>query len=70
MNLALETTHYSTEGLPGGKSQKFSTSLASGENFGKVIEEEAIYLPKTSRVPVLATEPKTKHSALPKVTRT
>lgn len=70
MNWALAATHCSEEGLRRGKGQEFSTNLVSGENFRKaVIEEEAIYLPETSHIPILATVQKTKHAALPKVTR-
>lgn len=71
MNLALEATHYSEEGLPRGKGQKFSTGagVVSSENLRKaVIEEEAIYLPASSCIPELATEQKIKHPALPNMT--
>lgn len=70
MNLALEATHYSEEGLPREKGQKFSTGtgVVSSENFRKaVIEEETIYLPASSCIPKLVTEQKIKHPALPNV---
>lgn len=70
MNLALEATHRSEEGLPRGKVQNFSTSLVSGENVRKImIEDKAIYLPVISHISILATEQKIKYPALPKVTR-
>lgn len=70
MNWALEATHGSEEGLPGGKRQKFSVGWVGSEHFRKaVIEEAAVYLPETSHIPILATQQKTKHSALPKVTQ-
>lgn len=68
MNLALEAAHFSEEGLPREKGQKFSTGAAvvSSENFRKaVIEEEAIYLPASSCIPKLVSEKKIKHPALP-----
>lgn len=70
MNWALEATHCSEEGLPRGKRQKFSVGWVGSEHFWKaVIGEAALYLPEISHIPILATQQKTKHSALPKVTQ-
>lgn len=58
------------KGYPEGRAGSFSAGVVSCENFRKVvIEQEAIPLTAASLIPMLATEQKIKHPALPKVTR-